>query len=90
LVLVLPRFGRLTAALRLLAAHAPFCLLPFAHTYGGDASPHTGFASSAAAATSLSPSPTVLLHWQLLHGVLLLHLYFSTYAEHSLRAHRSQ
>lgn len=91
LLLVLPRVGRLAAALRLVVAHAPECTWPFALIYCGSGG-SSGVAHAQLQQLVSQPSLTAdaswsLLHWQLLHAVLLLHIFYSTHSQAVLLTH---
>lgn len=77
MMLVLPRVGRLSAALRLVVGHSPECMWPFAQIYcGGDlASPNPASARA------------TLLHWQLLHAILLMSIFHTAHSAALLQQH---
>jgi hypothetical protein len=80
LLLVLPRVGQLSSALRLIVAHAPESVWPYALIYCSRV-PHV-----------LRPPPSssslhALLPWQILHAVLLLHVYYSAHSRAVLTTH---
>ena len=80
LLLVLPRVGQLAAALRLLVARAPErCMWPYAQIYCGDTHTQRHDTGDTQPSVQSVPSavscvPPRLLHWQLLHAILLTQL----------------
>jgi hypothetical protein len=82
MMLILPRVGDLAAALRLVVAHSPECMWPFAQIYCGEKA-----AAGSTIPTSIAASQTILRHWQLLHAILLMHVFHSTHASTILHRH---
>lgn len=81
LLLLLPRVGRLTDAIRLVVSNAPECMWPFAQVFcGAETMHHISLRSALSTHMVEAVHERRLLHWQLLHSTLLLHLYFSTHA----------